>query len=189
MRLTRAAAATSLALALFAGGAQAQTALTLGTGAGLTIPVGDLGDVTGLGWNAQANVGLTNPAWPVALRLDFMYHNLQGEELVDDTDIELPDVTVLAGIANAELYVARAANGGGLFLVGGAGIYNFDTDEVGGVESESSTDFGILGGAGYKLAMTNLMLSIEGKFHHVFADESAQFIPVNIVVEIPIGGR
>jgi hypothetical protein len=189
IRLIRGAAGASLALALFAGAANAQTALTIGTGAGLSIPVGDLADATGLGWNAQANVGLNNAAWPVALRFDFMYHSLPGEELVDDTDIELPDLTILAGIANAELYVARSANGGGLFLVGGAGVYNFDSEDVGDVDGDSSTEFGILGGAGYKLAMTNLLLSIEGKFHHIFADNSVQLIPVNVAVEIPLGGR
>jgi hypothetical protein len=188
-RLIRGAAGAALAITLTAGAVNAQTALTVGTGAGLSIPVGDLADVTGLGWNAQANIGLNNPMWPVALRFDVMYHSLPGEEISDALDIEGPDLTVLAGIANAELYVARAANGGGFFIVGGAGIYNFDAEDVGDIESESSTDFGILGGAGYKLAMTNLLLSIEGKFHHVFADENAQFIPVNIAVEIPLGGR
>ena len=188
-RLIRGAAGAAVAFALSAGAAHAQTALTIGTGAGLSIPVGDLADVTGLGWNAQANLGLNNAAWPVALRFDVMYHSLPGEELVDDTDIELPDLTILAGIANVELYVARSANGGGLFVVGGAGIYNFDSEDVGDIDGASSTEFGILGGAGYKLAMTNLLLSVEGKFHHVFADENAQFIPVNIAVEIPVGGR
>lgn len=190
-RMIRGAAGTALALALFAGAASAQTALTIGTGAGLSIPVGDLADTHGLGWNAQANVGVNNPVWPVALRFDFMYHTLSGDDIVDELDIEIPNLQVLAGIANAELYVARAANGGGFFIVGGAGIYNFDfeDDNGDGEDGESSTDFGVLGGAGYKLAMTNLLLSIEGKFHNVFSDENVQFIPVNVVVEIPLGGR
>ena len=187
VRMIRGATSALLGLALFAGAAQAQTALTFGTGAGLTIPVGDLADFQGLGWNAQANIGMQNPMWPVGLRFDFMYHTLSGDDVVDELDIELPDLQILAGIANVELYVARAANGGGFFIVGGAGVYNFDSE--GDDDGESSTDFGVLGGAGYKLAMTNLLLGIEGKFHHVFADNSVQFIPINVVVEIPLGGR
>jgi hypothetical protein len=179
----RSISCATVALAVFAGAGQAQTALTLGTGAGVSVPIGDLADTHGIGWNAQANIGLQNAMWPVGLRFDFMYHTLSGDEI---GAIEFPNLQILAGIANAELYVSRAANGGGLFLVGGAGIYNFDAE--GDNDGESSTDFGILGGAGYKLAMTNLMLSIEGKFHNVFSDNSVQLIPVNVVVEIPLGG-
>ena len=184
IRLTRGVASAAVALALFAGAAQAQTAFTIGTGAGISVPIGDLSDTHGLGWNAQANLGLHNTMWPVALRFDFMYHSLPGD---DEGVIEFSDLQVLAGVANAELYVARGANGGGFFVVGGAGVYNFDAESEN--DGESSTDFGVLGGAGYKLAMTNLLLSIEGKFHHVFADNSVQLIPVNIAVEIPLGGR
>lgn len=180
----------ALGLFGFAGGAQAQTALTVGTGAGLTVPVGDMADFSGLGWNAQVNLGIQNAAWPVALRIDGMYHSLGGED-VEGTSVELPGVNIIAGLANAEFYVARAANGGGFFLVGGVGIYNFDVDDDTEAETGSSTDFGLAGGAGYKLAMTNLMLSIEGKFHNVFTDgeSGTQFIPINIVAEIPLGGR
>jgi hypothetical protein len=178
----------AIGLFAFAGGAQAQTALTVGTGAGLTVPVGDLGEFQGLGWNAQVNLGIQNAAWPVALRIDGMYHSLSGEDVGNE---EVPGLNVIAGVANAEFYVARSANGGGFFLVGGVGIYNFDIDDDTEGETGSSTDFGLAGGAGYKLAMTNLMLSLEGKFHNVFTEgeSNTQFIPINIVAEIPLGGR
>ena len=175
-----------------AGSAQAQTALTIGTGAGLTVPVGDLGDSYGLGWNAQVNLGIQNAAWPVALRIDGMYHSLSGEDFeLGGVEVEGSALNVIAGVANAEFYVARNMNGGGFFLVGGVGIYNFDVDDDSEIETGSSTDFGLAGGAGYKLAMTNLMLSIEGKFHNIFTEgeSGAQFIPINIVAEIPLGGR
>ena len=180
----------ALGLAAFAAQAEAQTALTFGTGAGLSIPMGDLADTHGLGWNAQVNLGLQNASWPIALRIDAMYHTLDGDDVVDGVDVEFSDLQIIAGVANAELYVARSASGGGLFLVGGVGLYNTDR-EGDGVDGESSTDFGLLGGAGYKLAMTNLLLSIEGKFHNIFTEgeSNAQFIPINIVAEIPFGGR
>jgi hypothetical protein len=179
----------ALGLAVFAGGASAQTALTFGTGAGVAIPVGDLSDTHGLGWNAQVNLGLQNASWPIALRIDAMYHSLSGDDVVEGA-AEFADLQVIAGIANAEIYVSRAANGGGFFLVGGVGIYNTDAEDD-GLDTESSTDFGLLGGAGYKFALTNLLLSLEGKFHNVFTEgeSSLQFIPINIVAEIPLGGR
>jgi hypothetical protein len=181
----------ALGLAVFAGGASAQTALTIGTGAGLTIPVGDVADFQGLGWNAQVNLGIQNSAWPIALRIDGMYHSLSGEDFeLGGAQVEGAGLNVIAGIANAEFYVARSASGGGFFLVGGVGLYNTDVDDDNDL-TESSTDFGLLGGAGYKIAMTNLLLSIEGKFHNVFTEgeSSLQFIPINIVAEIPLGGR
>jgi hypothetical protein len=184
--------AAALGLALFADGAQAQTALTVGTGAGLTIPIGDLADAQGLGWNAQGNIGVQNPGWPIALRFDVMYHSLSGEDgAVGGVQFEGRSLQIISGIANAELYVSRAANGGGLFLVGGAGIYNLDAEDDDDIlETESSTDFGLVGGAGYKLAMTNLFLSIEGKFHNIFGEGGdGQLIPINVVVEIPLGGN
>lgn len=183
----------ALGLFIFAGGAQAQTAFTVGTGAGLTVPVGDLADFQGLGWNAQVNLGIQNPGWPVAFRIDGMYHSLSGDDIVSTGggDVEWPGLNIIAGVANAEFYVARSANGGGLFLVGGVGIYNTDVDDDSEAETSSSTDFGLAGGAGYKIAMTNLLLSIEGKFHNIFTEgeSNAQFIPINIVAEIPLGGR
>ena len=168
---------------LAAGAAEAQPSLSFGTGVGASMPVGDLGEAYNLGWNAQANLGVTSPTWPVALRFDVQYHSLSGE---DNAGVGAEDLRILAGIANAELFVARS-NGGGFFVIGGAGIYNADAE---GDVGDSSTDFGVLFGGGYKIAMTNLLLSLEGKFHNVFADAiDTQFVPVNIVVEIPFGGR
>jgi hypothetical protein len=181
----------ALGLAAFAANAEAQTALTIGTGAGLTVPVGDLGDSQGLGWNAQVNVGIQNPAWPIALRIDGMYHSLSGEDFeIGGVQAEGAGLNVIAGIANAEFYVARSANGGGFFLVGGVGLYNTDVDDDSDL-TEGSTNFGLLGGGGYKIAMTNLLLSIEGKFHNIFTEgeSNGQLIPINIVAEIPFGGR
>ncbi|MGH7127614.1 MAG: hypothetical protein ACREIV_03530, partial [Planctomycetaceae bacterium] len=118
-RLSGKVAGAVLALAVTVTGAQAQTALTVGTGVGGSLPVGNLADVAGIGWNAQANLGLHNPMWPVGLRFDVMYHSLGLDDEFGDGDVQ-----IIAGIANAELYVARSPNGGGLFVVGGAGIYN-----------------------------------------------------------------
>lgn len=197
IRLTQCVASAALALGLSAGGATAQTALTIGTGAGVSVPIGDLGDFYGIGWNAQANVGVHNTMWPVGLRFDVAYNSLPGDA-IEGEDGDIPGLNIISGLANVELYVARAAAGGGLFLVGGAGIHNIDSDFEG---AEGVTKFGLLGGAGYKLAMTNLFLGIEGKFHHIFTDSdesgdqpgvlsgSAQFIPVTVFVEIPLGGR
>ena len=179
---------TGLALiAMLPGFAQAQESMrvTLGTGAGASIPMGDFGDRADLGWTAQANLGFTKSTWPVGLRFDVAYHALDGADLGIG---EQQDVTILAGLANLELGIARNASGGGLFLAAGGGVYRFDFGDTLVGEAES-TEFGIFAGLAYKLAMTNLFVSLEGKLHHVFTEgDAAQLVPIAVVVEIPIAG-
>lgn len=179
----------ALLLAVSAVAAQAQTALTLGTGFGVTIPVGDAADFVSTGWHAQANLGLTNPDWPVGVRLDGMYHTLGGKDL--GAGLESAGLDVIAGTLNLQLFLSRNVSGGGFFVTGGGGFYNLDFgDDDGLIESASVTKAGILGGLGYKFGMTNLRLALEGKFHHIFTENSAtQLIPITILVEIPMGGN
>jgi hypothetical protein len=174
----------ALALLVFAGSVQAQdrTRITVGTGAGGSFPVGSTSDLLGFGWNAQANLGLRNPAWPVGLRLDLVYNVFDGD---NTTEVD-NDRRVLAGLANLELKFNRNSDSG-FFIVGGPGYYSLEWDAA--VGNESQSDPGIFGGAGYRFAMTNLLLNIEGKYHHVFTEgESTKFIPLSIVAEIPLGG-
>lgn len=183
MKRTRSVALATLLLAASAGAASAQTALTLGTGFGVTIPMGDAADFFNVGWHAQGNIGFSNPEWPVGLRIDGMYHTLGGEDI---GGFESEDLTVIAGVANVQLFLSRNTTGGGLFVVGGGGMYNLDFGE--GTDSE--TKFGFMGGAGYKFAMTNLMLSLEAKYHHILTDnDPIQLIPITLAVELPMGGN
>ena len=176
----------ALALGVSAAGAQAQdrTMITAGTGAGGTFPVGNAADRLEMGWNAQAQVGLRNASWPVGLRLDLIYNSISGEDIIGSDN----DLQVIAGLANVELKLNRGSDGG-LFLVAGPGFYNM-REEVNLLGDRSDNEFGVFGGAGYRFALTNLLLSVEGRFHNVFTEnESTQFIPVSIVAEIPFGGR
>jgi hypothetical protein len=172
-----------MATLALAGTARAQgTSLTLGTGFGGTPPVGDAADFYNLGWNAQANLGLTNPSWPVGLRFDFMYSSLGGEDILGVEN----KLRIIAGLANVELKLTRTPTGGGFFLVGGPGVYNLESEvSLGG----SNTEMGVFGGLGYKVAMTNLLVSFEGKFHNVFTDDATQLAPFNLVVEVPLRSR
>jgi hypothetical protein len=184
-----------LALGAGAGAAHAQgTTITLGMGAGGAIPIGDFADATKVGLNAQGNVGIRNPTWPVNLRFDLMYSALSGQDVdVGVDEANGPDAKVVAGLANVELPLTRTTWGGGLFVVGGAGVYNRDYDDNtlnGFADRDSETKFGVFGGAGYKWANRSLIVSLEGKFHNIFTDGSnSQMIPVSLVVEIPMGAR
>ncbi|MGH7551876.1 MAG: outer membrane beta-barrel protein, partial [Longimicrobiales bacterium] len=178
-RVMRSMAGLLVAMAAWAGSVQAQSpTVTLGTGAGGTFPLGDFGETFGTGWNAQANIGFRSPSWPVALRFDVAYHSLNHDVPFGENDL-----AIIAGLANVELKFNRGS-ASGPFIVAGPGYYNFDREVTGG-----ESDFGVFAGAGYKIAMTNLLVSIEGKFHNVFTEgNSSRFIPVGLVVEIPLGG-
>jgi hypothetical protein len=179
-------AAAMLAAVPFATSAQEPLRITLGTGAGASIPIGDFGDRADLGWTAQGNVGFGKASWPVGLRFDLMYHALDGADLAVG---EAQDVTILAGLANVEIGLSRNESGGGLFAVGGGGFYRMDFgDQL--IGEQESTELGIFGGLAYKLAMTNLVLSIEGKYHNIFTEgSSSSLIPLTIVAQIPISGN
>ncbi|MGH7606222.1 MAG: outer membrane beta-barrel protein, partial [Gemmatimonadales bacterium] len=147
----------AVAFGVFAASAQAQdrTMLTAGTGAGATFPVGNAADRLELGWNAQAQLGLRNASWPVGLRLDLIYNSLSGDDVLGSDN----DLQVIAGLANIELKLNRGSDAG-LFLVGGPGYYNMK-EEVNLLGDRSDNEFGVFGGAGYRFAMTNLLLSVE----------------------------
>jgi hypothetical protein len=178
-RVMRSMASLLVAMAVWASSVQAQSpTVTLGTGAGGTFPIGDFGDTFNAGWNAQANIGLRSPSWPVAFRFDVVYHSLNHDVPFGENDLG-----IVAGLANVE-FKFNGATGSGPFIVAGPGYYNLDREVTGG-----ESDFGLFAGAGYKIAMTNLLVSIEGKFHNVFTEgNSSRFIPVGLVVEIPLGG-
>ena len=78
------------------------------------------------------------------------------------------------------------------YLLGGVGLYNFKTvggdDVVAPGDGDTSTDFGLNGGAGFDIKTSGIGLFVEGRFHNVFGDggSDAQFIP--ITVGIRLGG-
>jgi hypothetical protein len=167
------------ALVAFPGGAMAQEGVrwTIGTGFGGTLPISDLDEFVNPGWHAQANLGVRHVDWPASLRFDFVYHSL-GAETGDN------DLRVLAGLANVEFRLTRTGSDGGFFLVAGPGIYTLKFEGA----TDGDTEFGVFGGLGYKIAMTNLLLSLEGKFHNIFGEnDSIRIIPFSIVAEIPVG--
>lgn len=177
--ILRTLAPSAVLVAVLAGGVRGQepVRVSLGTGFGATLPVGDASDVLDVGWHAQAILGLSKTTWPVGLRFDVGYHSLGGSGTL------LPDLRIISGLANLELRLNRAGGPGGFFLAAGPGVYNMEFGD-----GPSETEFGIFGGVGYKFAMTNLLLSLEGKFHNIFTEaNSTQLIPFSIVAELPLG--
>lgn len=175
------AGALALALAAPAAVAGAQAvgatrAFSLGIAAGATVPTGDLADGYGTGFNVMGTLGFQPAALPVGVRFDVMYHSLPGE---DFGVIELPDLSIIAGTANAVLTVSNA---GGVrpYLIGGIGLYRGDAGD-----DDTSTDFGINGGAGLEFGLAGFSTFLEARYHSVFVDDggvedagNANLIPI-----------
>lgn len=171
-RIIRVAAGLSLGLMATAGIAGAQAmgstrAVTFGIAGGATMPMGDLGDGYGTGFNVMGTLGFQPVAMPVGLRFDVAWHSLGADGPFDD-------LRILNGTANAVLTIS---NTGGIkpYLIGGIGMYNLD----GGGDSE--TKFGLNGGGGLEFPLAGFSTFAEVRYNHVFTDDdeiSVQFVPI-----------
>lgn len=177
--------ALALALAVPAlAGAQdvgATRAFSLGIAAGATVPTGDFADAYGTGFNIMGTLGFQPAAMPVGVRFDLMYHSLPGEDL--GGVVELEDLNIIAGSANAILTVS---NTGGVrpYLIGGIGMYRAD-----GGGDETSTDFGINGGAGLEFGLAGFSTFLEARYHSVFIDDEGTDVGNLNLIPIVFGLR
>jgi hypothetical protein len=166
-------AVASLALAVGASRVEAQARPSISVSGGASIPTGDLGDVEQTGWNANIGVGFRPALSPVGVRVEGMWHELDGEgTLLGDA----PDYRVLGFTAN--LVYELPGLGVRPYLIGGGGLYNHKLDLDG---ADSENDFGLNGGIGIRVPLTGFDTFLEARFHNVFdaiLGESAQFVPI-----------
>ncbi len=178
-RLGVGVAAVVVATALAAPRVQAQAtmdqarAVSFGLGAGASVPVGDLGDVFGTGWHAQASLGFN--AAGLGLRIDGMYHSLPE-------DAHDHDLRVLAGVLNANFRFSPGATVQPYVSVG-VGIYNLHLDEDDEEESFDTTRLGLNGGAGIRFQLAGMATFLEARYHNIFTEgSSSQLIPITFGV-------
>ena len=138
-----AALAAALLLAAAPSAADAQPRIM--AGAGLSTPIGDLGEIAGVGWHAGAGLQVGIPTFPVALRGDGAYHSF-GEEA------SAPQISMLAGALSAVVNLP----GVGLvpYFLGGVGMYRtseegFDPVSDAGFHGAFGVNIGALGFGGF----------------------------------------
>jgi hypothetical protein len=72
------------------------------------------------------------------------------------------------------------------YVIGGIGLYYADPDDPGipGIEVQSSTDFGLNGGAGFTAAVGqgSARLFAEARFHTIFEGDNVNLLPITIGV-------
>jgi hypothetical protein len=180
MRRTLQAAALSAAcVALPLSRAHAQ--LTLAVGGGASWPVGSLGDSFVTGYNVLASLGVGLPSWPVGLRLDGMFNQMNHKAGVPVGNLQLWTVN-----ANLVYNIVPFREAGITpYILGGAGYYNNSYHisasgaSVGAGGNTHANNFGLNGGLGLKAGVSTLSVFVESRFHYIFMSGGhAEFVPL-----------
>lgn len=148
-----AAVATAL-VALTAPSARAQASpLRFGAQAGLALPMGDFGDVAGLGLHLGGHMNLPLDG-PLALRFDADYGRYAGEG-----GPGVDNVSLLGGVANL-VYRIETASELKPYLLGGLGLYRSRIEGTGGGATTAS-DLAFAVGVGYDFRLGSADLFTE----------------------------
>ena len=166
---------TSVARAQDASG----TAVEFGVGGGLSLPLGDFDDFAKTGWHGTALVSVVPASIPVGFQIDGNFSRFS-----DDTPLDIKE-QLIYGTGNV-VYNFKTSEDSRFrpYLIGGVGVYNLDAkgDDVPSTV-ESTTKFGINGGAGFNFSAGSAGLFLEGRFHNVFTEGSnTNFIPITVGV-------
>jgi opacity protein-like surface antigen len=165
--------AMAAALMLAPQSAEAQRPVTVGVGAGLSVPLGDFSDVNRTGWNVTGGIGFNFPATNVGVRFEGFYNSFEPEQ-----DVLLARRVTIAGATANALY-HLGGQGMRPYVIGGIGAYN--SRPQGG---RAETDFGINAGAGVKFGLGTLNTFVEARLHTVAANpDEYQFVPIIFGIE------
>jgi opacity protein-like surface antigen len=166
--------------------------MTFGVSGGLSMPLGDFGDVVKSGFNVGAHLAFKPATLPVGIRVEGQFNRFGldvegGDVLGIETD---GNVQIISGTANAVFGVPAASSAFRPYLIGGVGLYNLKGSgsiSFGGVTesgSDSETKFGLNGGAGIEFGLSGLATFVEARFHSVFTEDSkTNFVPISFGIK------
>ncbi len=140
---------------------------------GATVPVGSLGDVTDIGYNAALGVELGGAAVPVGARLELAYNEL-GSKGGAGT------VRLITGTANAIFNVGTTRDAP--YLIAGVGAYSRSAGSGASGYATQQTVAGVNGGVGLRFALTGLSTFVEARYHMMLGTAAEgthyQFVPI-----------
>ncbi|HYW31777.1 MAG TPA: outer membrane beta-barrel protein [Gemmatimonas sp.] len=185
MRLFKVIACAAAVAAPFAANAQATTdapAIGFGIIGGATFPVGDYNKAAPAGFNIGGFVDFGRRLGPVGIRTDLLYHGF-GDRNIVTTGGSATNVTIsnkysmVTGTLNGVIGVPLELSAIRPYVTGGVGAYyvrnsprcsvNSITCSYNG-SSESTTKFGLNGGAGIEFGLGGAAAFLESRFHQVF---------------------
>ncbi len=152
-------------------GAQDFNPFEIGGALGAAVPVGDLGDVADLGYNATFILGYKPQFSPLGFRFDAAYNEfaITGSS---GGKIDIPSFT-----ANA---VFDLPTGGfSPYLIGGGGLYRLGSNIF--VAGETQNKFGFNVGGGISMRLSGFKVFVEARYNHVSADGgTVSFVPITV---------
>ena len=151
--------------------ARTQTAVVVS--GGLNAPVGRLGEIADLGYNAAAGLNLGGTSVPIGARLEVGYNGL-GYKAGSG------DVRIITGTANAIYNFGMTRDAP--YLIAGLGAYNRSSGSGTLVSGTSATALGLNGGAGLRFPLSGLSTFFEARYHVMLGSAAEgtnyQFIPI-----------
>lgn len=157
------------ALTIGAGTAQAQS-VNFGVGGGLTLPIGDFGDVAKTGWHGLGMIGYQLQSG-LGLRGDFFY----GQNNSDPSGAKFK---LAGGLGNVTYSFAKSSITP--YVLGSIGYFNFKVESGGASASESKVAFGGGGGIRFK-AGSDSQFFVESRYLTINTSGSnANFIPITV---------
>jgi len=167
------------ALATLPAPLQAQGAVRLGLGGGVTLPVGDISETTHAGVNLSASLTWNPPRLPVGFEAAATYHNFAPK----DETVRNERVMAL----NGGITIPIAGTLGQPYLMAGVGYYNTQGPATGPVDAER--DFGGYGGVGLRFNTKKFQVHARAGFHEIFAGKdvagrsrSRELIPISFTI-------
>ena len=147
-----------------------------GAAGGVTVPTGDLNDVSNVGWHAGAIVDLGFPLVALGFRIDGMWHQLGSESVTAGSTTAELKTRIIAGTLNAT-YAFGLDAPVRFYLIGGLGVYNLrnKVEVTGGTvdgvasRSDSETKFGLNAGAGFRFPLATHSAFVEARWHNIFS--------------------
>ena len=150
--------------------ATAQRAVSLGVGAGLTMPQSDLKQATDQGYHGMATLRIGFPVLPVHLRGDVMHGKLDGSP-TGGGDLQFTHASVNVGYDIIPLAVFS------VYAIAGAGYYWTKLDGADDRERHGGWN----AGGGVRLSLGALRLFGEARYHSIDADGvEVRVVPVTV---------
>jgi hypothetical protein len=166
--------------ALLVGSALHAQAPQIGLGVGLTMPMGDYGDIASSGFHALGNVAFKLGPSPLKIRADLSYHRTGLEGGLDG------NTSLIGGMANV-VYTLPSPVIKPYFL---AGVGYFSEKLSGGGGSVSDNGFAYGAGAGLNFGLAAFSMFVEAKYLSIGSNDtfdSANLFP--ITVGLRFGGK
>lgn len=171
--MTKRLLAIATATLLVAAPALARAQTSLSVSGGFNAPVGRLGDLADIGYNAAAGLGFGGTSLPVGARLEVGYNGFGFKGGAGD-------LRIITGTANAIFNISATKDAP--YLIAGIGAYNRSSGSSTLGYGGGATALGINGGAGLRFPLSGLSTFFEARYHVMLGSSAEgtnyQFIPI-----------